>query len=81
MIDWKVGDEFKIIDTNKDWLGSCTGVYTIAYIDYHPDRNQNWRDDPENYVWFRVEDTPNRGSCFVSRSNIRKLTKLEKALK
>jgi hypothetical protein len=85
-MNWKIGDEFVIIDPDKDSLnGIAKKVFTIKRT--RPTKFDNGKKfsvkELKQYVWFYIDNQTEETDrcCYVSKNNIRKPNKLEKILK
>lgn len=77
---FKIGDSFVIIKPTIDGLSGC-GPFIVKSLEYQTGNNNPGEgEDYSDYVWFEIKegDTKLR---YASKTNIRKATKLELALK
>lgn len=80
VVKWKVGDKFKVINPLKDNLFNVHENEVLTVLKLKPDYIDIGNHfDTRYYLWFR--HTEDQISCqYVSKDNIRPLTKLERAL-
>lgn len=81
-LEWKVGDEFRIINPEINQLkGLRDLVYKVKRLTPKGRDNRPLTNfDVDKFIWFST-DRDDIICCYVSKSNIRPLSKLEKALK